>query len=209
MLHKFWQKLPGSNTKRADYWIFGVIALFAVLGLISAFVLSVEKIHLIRDSNAVLSCTISIWLNCASVMETWQAEVFGFPNSFIGLMAYPVMITLAVGKLMGATYSRLFMFLAQIGTILGLVFAYWLFFQSVYVIQVLCPWCLVVTFSTTLIFEALLRYNIRENNLYLPKSIHRKLLVFLQRDYDKLLVAIWLVLMVALVYTQFKDYFAL
>ena len=196
------------NTK-SDYWIFGSIAFFAVAGLVSAFILSVEKLHLLQDPNATLSCSVNVWLNCASVMKTWQASLFGFPNSFIGLMAYPVIITLAVGKLLGAKYPRIFMFLAQLGVLLvGLIFAYWLFLQSVFVIQVLCPWCLVVTFSTTLIFEALLRYNIRENNLYLPPKIQRKLQMFVAKDYDKVVVVGWLVLMVALVYLQFKDYFS-
>ncbi len=195
------------NTKRSDYWIFGLIALFSTLGLISAFVLSIEKLHLIKDPDAILSCTINVWLNCASVMKTWQAELLGFPNSYIGLMAYPIMITLAVGKLMGAVYPRLFMFLAQIGALFGLIFAYWLFFQSVFVIQVLCPWCLIVTFSTTVIFEALLRHNIREHNFYLPENWHKHPDRFIERDYDKLLVASWILLMLILVYLQFKDYF--
>lgn len=208
-LAKLFTKMRGKDTRKSDLWIFGTIAVFASLGLLSAFILSVEKIHLIQDPDAVLSCTVNVWLNCASVMKTWQASVFGFPNSFIGLMAYPVIITLAVAKLMGAQLPRLFMFLAQVGAFLGVLFAYWLFFQSVYVIQVLCPWCLVVTFSTTLIFEALLRYNIREGNLYLPKALQQKLQVFIQKDYDKLLVAGWIVLMIALVYLQFKDFFAL
>lgn len=194
---------------KSNAWIFGTILVGAVAGLVSAFVLSVEKIHLLQDPNATLSCTINIWLNCASVMKTWQASVFGFPNSFIGLMAYPVIITLAVAKLMGATLPRLFMALAQLGALLGVVFAYWLFFQSVYVIQVLCPWCLIVTVSTTLIFKTLLRYNLRENNFKLPSGAHKKVLGFLARDYDKLVTAGWLLLMVVLVYLQFRDFFAI
>lgn len=208
-MFKLFARVHGNNTKKSDNWIFGTIAVFSVFGLVSAFILSVEKIHLIQNPDAVLSCTVNVWLNCASVMKTWQAELFGFPNSFIGLMAYPVIITLAVAKLMGATLPRLFMFLAQIGALLGVIFAYWLFFQSVYVIQVLCPWCLVVTFSTTLIFEALLRYNLRENNLYLPNAWQQKAQRFIGKDYDKLVVAGWIVLMLLLVFLQFKDFFAL
>lgn len=198
-----------AHVTRSDKWIFGVILAAAMAGLISAFVLAVEKVHLLQDPNAALSCSVNVWLNCASVMKTWQSNLFGFPNPFIGLMAYPVIITLAVAKLMGAALPRLFMALAQVGALLGLIFAYWLFFQSVYVIQVLCPWCLIVTVATTLIFKALLRYNLRENNFNLPPSIHKKALAFLTKDYDKLLVGVWLLLMVVLVYVQFRDYFAM
>jgi uncharacterized membrane protein len=178
---------------------------FGIFGLISSFTLSVEKIHLIKDAGAQLSCNFNVVLNCASVMKTWQAELFHFPNSYIGLMAYPVVITVAVAALSGVKFPRKFMFAAQIGYGLGLIFAYWLFFQSVYVIQVLCPWCLVVTFSTTIIFETLLRYNLRENNLYLSKQAHKKVLGWLQKDYDKFAVAAWLFLMLILVLVKFQD----
>lgn len=178
---------------------------FGIFGLVSAFTLSVEKIHLIKDPAAQLSCSFNAVLNCASVMKTWQAELFGFPNSFIGLMAYPVVITIAIAGLLGTRFPRPFMAAAQVGYGLGLIFAYWLFFQSVYVIQVLCPWCLVVTFSTTIIFETLLRYNLRENNLYLPPKWHKRALGWLKKDYDKFAVAAWLFLMVVLVLVKFQD----
>src|SRR5215203_629207 len=83
--------------ERSNNWIFAVILVFATVGLAASFVLSVEKIHLLQDPDAVLSCSFNVVLNCASVMKTWQAEIFGFPNSYIGLMAYSVLITLAVG----------------------------------------------------------------------------------------------------------------
>lgn len=184
------------------------MAFFALAGLVSAFVLSVEKLELLKNPDAVLSCSVNIWLNCASVMKTWQSQVFGFPNSYIGLICYPIVLAVAIGKLTGAKYSRIYMLIFQIGTLLGLIFAYWLFFQSVLVVQVLCPWCLVVTVSTTLIFESLLRYNILENNLYLPKLWHERLSGWLSKDYDKMLVAGWLVAMVGLVLVKFPVVFS-
>lgn len=190
---------------KSNRWIFGAMLAFGFVGLIASFILSVEKVHLLQDPTAELSCSINVVLNCASVMETWQSSLFGFPNPFIGLMAYPVVITVAVAGLAGVRFPRPFMFAVQIGYGLGLIFAYWLFFQSVYVIQILCPWCLFVTAATTLLFESLLRYNLRENNLYLPKKTHKKALAFLQKDYDKMLVAVWLLVMTALVFIQFGE----
>lgn len=185
--------------------LFIALLIFASIGLVSSFVLSIEKIHLLLQPDAILSCTVNIVLNCASVMKTWQSSLFGFPNPFIGLMAYPVLITLAVGYLAGARYKPWFMIGAQIGALLGLVFAYWLFFQSVYVIEVLCPWCLFVTVVTTLIFDTLLRYNLLENTFKLPAKAHQKVTAFLKKDYDKLVVGIWLATMTLLVVMKFKD----
>lgn len=206
MLTKLFDFLhKNDETTKSNRWIFGTMLVFGIVGLVASFILSVEKIHLLQDPSAELSCSINVVLNCASVMETWQSSLFGFPNPLIGLMAYPVVITLAVAGLAGVRFPRAFMFAAQIGYGLGLIFAYWLFFESVYVIQILCPWCLFVTVATTILFETLLRYNLRENNLYLSKNAHKKALALLKKDYDKVFVAVWLLVMTVLVFIQFGE----
>jgi uncharacterized membrane protein len=194
--------------RKSDKWIFGTLLVFGIFGLAASFALTVERFHQLVDPNAQLICNFNAIFNCGTVMQTAQAKVFGFPNSLIGLMAYPVVITLAVAGLSGVRFPRQFMLAAQICFGLGLMFAYWLFFQSVYVIQVLCPWCLVVTVSTTILFAALLRYNLRENNLFLlSKKGHKKVLGWLEKDYDKFVTAGWLALMVLLVLIQFPGIF--
>lgn len=197
-----------AKVTRPDRFIFGTMLVAGALGLLAAFLLSVERVEQLINPNSQLFCDVNVIFNCSTVMQTWQAKVFGFPNSFIGLMTYPVVITLAVAGLAGVKFPRWFMVAAQIGFGLGLIFAYWLFFQSLYVIQVLCPLCLVVTVVTTLLFETLLRYNLRENNLFLPTKFHKEVLVWLKKDYDKLLVGAWLALMLALVLIQFPGIYS-
>jgi uncharacterized membrane protein len=198
-------KVKPKAAERSNRWIFATMLLFGAVGLAASFILAVEKLHLLENPNAQLSCSINLVLNCASVMQTWQSSLFGFPNPYIGMMAYPVVIVVAVAGLAGIRFPRPFMFAAQICYGLGLIFAYWLFFQSVYAIQILCPWCLFVTAATTIIFDTLLRYNVRENNLYLSKKMHKKFLKLFDKDFDKLFVAAWLVLMTALVFVQFGE----
>lgn len=197
--------LHRKKTAISNRGIFWTLVICGSLGLIASFALSVERVQQLIDPNAQLRCNFNLILNCGTVMQTWQAKVFGFPNSFIGQMAYPVVITLGVAGLCGVKFPRKFMFAAQIAFLLGLIFAYWLFFQSVFVIQVLCPWCLLVTTVTTLLFDALLRYNLRENNLFLPPRLHKKVLGWLQKDYDKLVVGAWLALMIGVVLVQFPG----
>src|SRR6185436_9639990 len=101
------------------------------------------------------------------------AHLFGFPNAFLGLVANTVMITVAVAGLAGVRFPRGFMFAAQVVYSLGVVFAYWLLYQAVVNIGALCPWCLLVTVSTTLVFATLTHVNIRDDNLYLPARAQR------------------------------------
>jgi uncharacterized membrane protein len=193
------------NVRNQNIWIFGTMLVSALLSLLASLVLSVEAIQLAKNPDASLSCSVNEIVNCASVMKYESANIFGFPNSFLGLMAEPIVITVAVAGLVGVRFPRLFMITAQIGYALGLIFAYWLFFLSVFVIGALCPWCLLVTLSTTGVFMSLLRYNIKENNLYLPANWHKKLLGWVSKDYDKFVTASWLFAMTVLVLAKYKD----
>ncbi len=171
---------------RDDRWIFTSMLVGAILSLIASFVLSIEAVEIARNPNAELSCSINVVLNCATVAAHPTSTQFGFPNPFLGLIAEPIVITVAIAGLAGIKFPRRFMFAAQIGYTLGLLFAFYLFYLSFFVIQALCPWCLLVTATTTFVWFAITRYNIRENNLYLPKPIAKKAQEFVDRDYDKL-----------------------
>lgn len=204
MFSKIFHKKTASE-RQSDRWIFGTMLAFGLIGLLSAFVLTVEKFHLLQNPDAILSCSFNLVLNCSTVMQTWQSSVFGFPNMLIGLMAYPIVIAVAVAGLSGVRFPNKFLIAANICYGLGALFAYWLFFQSVYAIQVLCPWCLVVTFSTTIIFATLTHYNLRENVFGFNAIQNKRIQEILYSDYDKLAVAIWIVLLVSLVFLKFGD----
>lgn len=188
---------------KSTRWIFGTMLAFGIIGLTAAFVLAVEEITVLKNPNAILSCSFNVVLNCSTVMQSWQAHVFGFPNMYIGLMAFPIVITVALLGLSSAVLPRWFYVGANIGYLLGALFAYWLFFNSLYAIQVLCPWCLLVTFSTTILLATITHYNIRENNFKLKKRFYKKVSAFYNGGYDKLVVASWIVILILLVFLKF------
>ena len=190
-------------------WIFSGMLIGALLSLLAAFVLSVEAIELAKNPNAQLSCSVNIIINCATVAKHPSANLFGFPNSFLGMIAEPVVITVAIAGLAGVKFPRRFMFTAQIFYTLGLIFAYWLFYTSMFVIQALCPWCLLVTLSTTFVFFSMTRYNIREGNLYLSSGFSKRAREFISRDYDKFILAVLVVAMIGTIILKYgSDLFA-
>lgn len=190
---------------RDNRWIFASMLVGSILSLIASFVLSQEAVELAKNPNAALSCSISLVLNCATVGLHPSAHMFGFPNSFLGLMAEPIVITVAIAGLSGIKFPRRFMFAAQIGYTLGLIFALLLFYISFFIIQALCPWCLLVTLTTTLVWFAITRFNIRENNLYLPKSLQRTLHRWVEKDYDKLVMWGIIVFLSAAILFKYGD----
>ncbi len=194
---------------RDNRWIFLSMLIGALLSLLAAFVLSVESIHLAKNPDAQLSCSVNVVINCATVAKHPSAEMLGFPNSFFGLMAEPVVITVAIAGLAGIAFPRRFMFWAQIGYTAGFIYAMVLFFISTYVIQAICPWCLLVTVTTAFVWFSITRYNIRENNLYLPKKLQRAATKFIERDYDKLVLGIFTAALFAIIFLKYgADLFA-
>lgn len=191
---------------RDNRWIFISMLVGAVGSLIASFVLSVEAVELARNPDAVLACSINVVLNCATVGIHPSAHLLGFPNSFLGLMAEPVVITVAIAGLAGVKFPRKFMFAAQIVYTIGFLFALWLFGTSYFVIGALCPWCLLVTATTTFVWFAITRYNIRENNLYLPSRAEHSAKKFIEKDYDKVAVFSLVTILVAAVLIKYGPY---
>lgn len=191
--------------RKADKWIFGTILVAGILSLLASFVLSIESINLAKNPEANLSCSISAVINCASVMKHPSAELLGFPNSFIGIATSAIVMTVGAAGLLGVRFTRPFMALAQIGFGFGLLFAFYLTYTSVFIIQILCPWCLLVVLSTTIMFSALLRYNIREDNLYLSEKVSTRLKGWIGKDYDKLVTAALIFGLILLVLLKYRD----
>lgn len=184
---------------------FGLMLAGGLLALLAAFTLTLDKFRLYEDPNSVLLCSINVVLNCSTVMQTWQSHVFGFPNMVIGLMAYSVVVTIAVLGLAKVKFPRWFLIAANIGFLLGLSFSYWLFFESVYVIAILCPWCLVVTASTTVIFSTMLHINLKDNAFGLAAKYNAPIQRFLKGGYHQMVVLSWLALLVVLVVLKFGN----
>jgi uncharacterized membrane protein len=200
-----YKKLFQHARERSDAWIFSTMLIGALLSLLAAFVLSVDAIQVAKDPHAALSCSINAVINCATVMEHPSSELFGFPNSYLGLIAEPIVITVAVAGLAGVRFPRAFMAAAQVGYTAGLIFAYYLFYESFAVIGALCPWCLLVTLSTTLVFMSLLHFNIREDNLYLTEKHSANLKKWIAGGYDRMLTAIVLAAFIFMILFKYHQ----
>lgn len=121
----------------------GLVGL-GVLGSAAAFALIVDKIRILADPSFTPSCDLNPIVSCGSVMVSEQAEVFGFPNPLIGLVGFAAVVTLGIVLALGATLPRLVHVGLALGSLAGLVFVHWLAYQTLYEINALCPWCLVV-----------------------------------------------------------------
>lgn len=168
---------------------FGIL-LFSLLTFIGSFIISVDSFIIASNPDVILGCDFSKNISCTTVAESWQAQVLGFPNAFLGLMFEPVLIFLSIIYLTGSKIKNWIMAIINVLSLISLLFALWLFIQSAFIIQVLCPWCLLVCISTILYVSLLFRFNSLDN--FFGKSFYK-----LSEVYFEYAVAILLICFVA------------
>jgi uncharacterized membrane protein len=179
----------------------------ASLSLFAAMVLSIDAFKLAKDENVDLACSINAVVSCGKVALSWQSTVFGFPNSFIGLMFESAVITIAIAGLMQVRFPNSLMRIALFIYSAALIFALWLFSQSFFVIKAFCPWCLLVTVSTISVFTSMLRINIYQNAFNWSEVNHQRILRFVLQGRDYALLSITYAVIASAIIWKYGTYF--
>lgn len=189
--------------QKAIPWI---LIVFGAIGLLCALILTYDKIQVLSNPNFKLGCDLNPVISCGSVLESDQAEAFGFPNPFIGIAGYAVIVTTGVVMLAGAGKLKRWYWLGmQAGVTFGLAFVHWLFFQSVYNIGALCPYCMVVWAATITLFWYVTLYNIQIGHIKLKGAL-QKAADFARRHHLDILI-FWLLIIAALTLKRFWYYY--
>jgi uncharacterized membrane protein len=152
-----------------------------ILGWFAAFSLVLERIHVATDPNATLSCDLNPFISCKSVMLTPQASLFGFPNPLLGLAGFVAPIAVGVAILAGAKFAAWFWRLFATGITAGFIFVLWLWTQSTFVINVLCPYCMVAWAAMIPLFWKVILFGTKDGFIDTPL----RFVDFFDRAYDK------------------------
>ncbi|WP_460886762.1 vitamin K epoxide reductase family protein [Promicromonospora xylanilytica] len=114
------------------------------IGFVGAFALAWEKYLAFVEPERAASCTVNLFVTCSAAMDSWQGALLGFPNPYIGVAAFPVVITTGVMVLLGTRLPRWYWTSLLVGTVLGQALIFFLMYTSFYTIVALCPYCMVV-----------------------------------------------------------------
>lgn len=140
-----------------------LLLISGALGLLAAWELTLEKFALLADSTHVPSCNFGILVGCSANLQSWQGQVFfGIPNPLIGVAGWPIVITIAVLLLANARLARWVWIGLNAGLLFATSFVGWLIFQSIYVLDVLCPWCMLTWAVSIVAFIAVTSRNLRD-----------------------------------------------
>ena len=131
--------MPG-KVKHIGLAVFYIIT--SVVGIVAAFVLTLEKIHLLTNPSDKASCDFSLIVQCGKNLLSDEGSAFGFPNPLIGLIAWPLVLATGVGLLAGAKYARWYWAIFNVVALGALSFVIWLISESIFDLNTLCPWCM-------------------------------------------------------------------
>jgi uncharacterized membrane protein len=150
-----------------------LLVVTGVVGWIGSFVLVLERLHLLEEPGASLACDINPFISCATVIESAQGSLLGFPNPLIGVASFVVPIVIGMALLAGARFARWFWTLFALGTFGGWLFVTWLQVQSILVIGALCPYCMLVWSAMIPLWWGTLVATARSGLLPLPAGVRR------------------------------------
>lgn len=174
------QRSPAEPSPRAAESVvaghrrFGVLLVATgAIGWIASGILVLERLALYENPGHVTSCDVNPWVSCGRVMETWQSELFGFPNPLIGIVAFAVVITTGMVLLSGARPGRWYWLGLQAGVTAGTVFVIWLWSQALFAIYILCLYCIVVWAAMIPLFILLTARNVVHGVIPAPAAVVR------------------------------------
>lgn len=139
-----------------------VLSLLGGIGLIASFVLTMEYLRLSADSAYVASCDVNSVVSCGSVMRSPSSALVGdIPNSLLGVAGFAALTALGVGLVAAASFSGWLWFLMQLGVTVAVIFVHFMMWDSLFILRLLCPYCMVVWAVTIPIFVAVSAQNLR------------------------------------------------
>lgn len=190
---------------RLERWLPWIFIVCGVIGIFASAAITIEKFDLLKNPGSTFICDLNPIISCGNVMESKQASAFGFMNTLIGLIGFPIVVTIGVGMLAGAKYKRWFWLGMLTGLSLGMLFAYWLLFESIYRIGALCPYCLSVDVALTTAWWYLLLHVFGKGYLRLNEKL-QKVGNFARRHHLDILI-FWFLIVFVVIMNHFWYYF--
>lgn len=183
-----------------------LITVTGVVGWLASLRLTVDDWRLLKDPAYQPSCDISPVIGCGSAMASWQGNLFGFPNMLLGIGAFAAVTALGIAALSGTRLHRVLWLTLNAGAFVGVIFAHWLIWQSLYEINRLCPYCAVVWVVTIALFWYVTLHNLKQDVIPVPRSGRGALNLVLESHW--ILLAGWYGVIALLVLTRFWTYWS-
>jgi uncharacterized membrane protein len=183
-----------------------LMIVLGAVGLVASAALVIERVNVASDPDYVPSCSINPLLTCTSAMLSPQGELFGFPNPLLGVAGFPIVVATGAALLAGARMQRWYWTGMWLGGLGALVFMHWLIVESLFSIEALCPYCMVVWAATIPLFAVVSAYALPRGAL--GDRVARSTIVGDLLALRWWLVGLWFAVLVALIGIVFWDFWS-
>lgn len=139
------------------------MAIASTAGLGASFIQLLEKLSLLKNPHATLSCNLNSVFSCSNILNAWQSSAFGFPNAVIGIIMFTFFLTAALFMLTGSSLAKRFAFTIQGLAVFMLAFTLWVFYENTFSSKAVCIFCLVNGTSVLVINAVMKRHNFAAN----------------------------------------------
>lgn len=139
--------------------LFAIMTIGAAMGFVASFLQMLEKLTLLKNAHAVLSCNLNSIFNCSNVLNAHQNSVFGFPNSMLCMTFFALMLSAGLIGWTGSVLNAKLRLIYQGLAVFFVGFGLWYFWQSIFNIGVLCIYCIFCFSGLLLINFSWLRLN--------------------------------------------------
>lgn len=134
-----------------------------VVSLYASFTLVVDALILAYTPAMELGCDISSRISCTSVAKSKYASFLTIsqapiPNALFGALFFSAFMGLTVALILGFNPPKWFKWLIGVGVGACALFALYLLTVSVFILKVLCPYCIMMDFGVTLLIVGYIRW---------------------------------------------------
>ena len=173
----------------------------SAIGLSASVILAIEKVELLTQPSHISSCTLSPIVACSPIIMSPQASAFGFPNPFIGVFGFSLLLAAGMTIMAGATKLHKAWWRTLLGgTVFGAGFSTWLIHEGVFEIGKLCLYCMAVWLVTFALLWLVLAHSIE--NKYI--NVGARLAKLFSYKYE--LIATTYVIIFMLLFYKWSDY---
>lgn len=186
----------GYSDRQLGFWLVGA----GLIALISSAILVYERLQIYIDAGHSTVCDINALLSCGTVMRTPQAEAFGFPNPFIGLVGFSIVVTIGAAMMAGAQFKKWFWVCMNIGLAAATAFIMWLWYQTTFQINALCLFCMIVWVMTITLFVKTTVRNVSAGVIPAAQSMRES-----ARGWSWFAISLWLILIFGIIVIRFFE----
>ena len=139
--------------------LFGTITIASTVGFLASFLQMIEKVTLLENPQAVLTCNINSVFSCTNILNAWQSSVFGFPNSLMCISLFAILLAVGLVGWTGGVINGKLRLVFQGMALFFIGFGFWYLWQSIFIVGSLCIYCIFCYAAVLAISGAWFRLN--------------------------------------------------